>query len=82
MVVVHFLAEHQVKLWVHVVRLIELRSENDHNPVLQEVVEVNGIRVETLTFEVVRFLFTHLDLETDNITVLDLTLRERRFRLH
>ena len=43
-----------MELGVVGVRLFELGLEEDHHPVLQEVVVLNRIRVQTLSFEVVQ----------------------------
>lgn len=82
------------------VRLVKLRLEENHHPVLEEVVVLYRVGVETLRLEVVKptleasthlrvrkcwyylLFLVHVDLEADNITVLDLALRECQFGLH
>jgi hypothetical protein len=34
------------------VRFLEFRSENDHDSILQEIVELNGIGVQPLAFQI------------------------------
>jgi hypothetical protein len=79
--------------------ILEFRTENNHYAVLQEVIELYGVRVEALTLQIVEpkerlglliwrpaqqnpkdVLFLRLiNLETDDISILDLALSECRF---
>lgn len=52
-IIVLLLAECEVELRILVVGLLELRLEHDHDSVLQEVVELRGVGMESLTFEIV-----------------------------
>lgn len=53
MVIVHFLAEDEIELRVQIfIQLLELRPEDDHYPVLQEVVELDRVGVDGLTIKV------------------------------
>ena len=53
MIIRHLLAQDEIKFGVEVlIRLLILWSEDDHYAVLEEVVESNGVRVETLAFQV------------------------------
>ena len=64
------------------VRFLEFRSENDHDSILQEIVELLWVRVKSLGLEVVNFLIGNINLEADDVSVLDFTLGEGVLRLH
>lgn len=78
--------------------LFKLGAEDDHHAVLEEIVELNRVRVEPLTLEVMDpagcqskvcsgrrhrpLFFRLLDLEADDISILNLTLCKGELRLH
>ena len=51
-VIIVFLAEHEAEFRMVVVGIFELGAEDHHHAVLEEIVEMNRIRVEPLTLEV------------------------------
>ncbi len=53
-IVVLLLAQREVEFRVLRVRLLELGLEEDHDAVLEEVVVLDGVRVETLRLVVVQ----------------------------
>lgn len=79
-------------------RFFDLWSENDHHPILKEVVVLNRVGIHPLAFNVVNpteisddrnekrkenLLFLRkINLETNDIPVLNLTLCERHFGFH
>ena len=97
-VVVLFLTQHRAELGVVTIRLLELRPEDDHNTILQEVVVLCRVRVKALVLNVVdpetlskrrltdsnenSLLLTDVNLEADNVAILDLALGEGKLRLH
>lgn len=40
-----FLAEDEAKFWMVMVRFVVLRFENNHNPILEEIVKLQGVRI-------------------------------------
>lgn len=44
-VVILLLAQHQTELWVVGVRFFKLGLEDDHDSVLQEIIELSGVGV-------------------------------------
>lgn len=44
-IVVLLLAEHQTEFWMLVIRLLEFWSKDDHDPVLQEVIELSWVGI-------------------------------------
>lgn len=51
-IIILLLAKNQVELGVLVIGLFTLRSECDHHSVLQEIIVVGWVGVETLVFQV------------------------------
>jgi hypothetical protein len=45
--------QRQAELWVFGINLFVLGSEDNHDTVLQEIVELDRVRVQALTFKVV-----------------------------
>ena len=53
MVIVHLLAEYHVEFRIlALIRVFEFRSEDNHDAVLEEVVELHGVGVHSLVIEV------------------------------
>lgn len=51
-VIVVLLTQYQTKLGMVMVGILEFRTENNHHAVLQEIIELYGVRIETLTLQV------------------------------
>ena len=51
-------------------------------PILQEVVELLWVRVQSLGLEIVNFFIGDVNLEADDISVLNFALGEGVLRLH
>lgn len=51
-VIVVLLTQYQTKLGMVMVGILEFRTENNHHAVLQEIIELYGVRVEALTLQV------------------------------
>lgn len=81
-VVVLLLTEDQAKFRLLGIWLIELGPEQHHHPVLQEVIELLWVRVQSLGFKVVNLLIGDINLEADYISVLDFALGEGVLRFH
>jgi hypothetical protein len=81
-VVVLLLTKDQTKFRLLGVWLVELGPEQHHHPVLQEVIELLRVRVQSLGFKVVDLLIGDINLEADDISVLDFTLGEGVLRFH
>jgi hypothetical protein len=52
-IVVVLLAQYETKLRVIMIGLLEFRTEDNHHAVLEEIVELYGIRVKSLILQVV-----------------------------
>lgn len=51
-VIVMLLAQYEIEFGVIMIGVLEFWTENNHYTVLQEVIELYGIRVETLTLQI------------------------------
>ena len=90
-----------MELGVLSIRLVKLGLEEDHHPVLEEVVVLYGVGVEPLSLVIVQpvdlvmssfrtleeqdnrlLLLIHVNLETDDVAILNLTLSEGQLGLH
>ena len=81
-VVVLFLTKHQTEFRLIVIWLIEFGSEQYHHTVLQEVIELLWVRVQSLRFEIMDLLIRDINLEADDVSILDFTLGEGVLWLH